>query len=263
MKKVLCLVLSLCLVLCLAVVSAASTSVTNAYVTYAGGDDRTDANGEGVIYVDGVYGTPTLHIPFTALSDVSGDVTVSLSVSIDSNASTQGVTNSVIPFSSYQSMPFYNSSGTLLFNVPVVQTFNVSGTVYSLSEFESYLDYVMPTSVDYVQIFTLQGLASHSDDFADVAEIRLFDSANATDQLYLSVSYDLVVQQDSGGMGSLFSSLGNYIVGIFRAVTSVISSIPLTGVLAAFMWYLPLAAVALGLIFKIIGKRRRSRRGRR
>lgn len=61
-------------------------------------------------------------------------------------------------------------------------------------------------------------------------------------------------------MADIFTGLQTYIGGIFGAVTTLITNIGTDGILSAFMWYLPLTSVALGLIFKIVGKRRGGRR---
>lgn len=256
MKKILVLGLALALILSLALVSFASTSVSNIYLTYdEGGETATiDAVG-GFVTFPSATAPVTLHVPFTALSNVSGSVSIAFSFSID--ATSNSAINSVIPFSSYASLPFYDSEGTLLFNGSVTQSYVYNDSTYSKTEFETVLDEAMPSSVDYVQVFTFSDLSSHSSDFADIAELRLLDSNNAADDLVLSVSYDLTVSSgSSSGLSGVWSGLTSAVTGIFSAVSATLTSILGANLITLFVIVMPLTGIAIALLFRFLRRRR-------
>lgn len=232
MRKI--LAFSAFVVFCLSlVVFSAAASVPDIYFTYIDAVDglsyRIDSSSGSLVLpsgssIDMVY--PYLHIPFTALSSVDSDIaylSIDLTLDLSSSIAVGADLYNGIHFSQLKSLPFYGDQGRL-FNVPCMVSYRVGSQDYTSDEFGLYVsnlynDYQSDPStaapLNYVQIFTLQGLSDYVDDFSAVREIRL-PSGDWADSITLRVSYDLQVipLPVVDGLSSAFS-------GIFSAASSL------------------------------------------
>lgn len=62
-------------------------------------------------------------------------------------------------------------------------------------------------------------------------------------------------------MASIWTALTDFITGLFTAIGNVVTGVTGQPVIMAFVILLPLTGIALGYLFKFLGKRR-GRRGR-
>jgi len=62
-------------------------------------------------------------------------------------------------------------------------------------------------------------------------------------------------------MTAIWTALGDFITGLFTAISSVVTGITGQPVILAFVILLPLTAIALGYLMKFLGKKRKGRRG--
>ena len=208
------------------VVFSAAASVPDFYFTYIDAADglshRIDSSsgslvlpsGDSIDMVD-----PYLHVPFTALSSVDSDIaylSIDLTLDLSSSISYGHDLNNGVHFSQLKSLPFYGDDGRL-FNVPCTVSYRVGDQVYNKDQFSVFVnnlynDYMDNDSVispfNYTQIFTLQGLSDHLDDFSLVREIRL-PSGDWAEPITLRVSYDLQVVPLPvvDGLSSAFSGI--------------------------------------------------------
>lgn len=68
------------------------------------------------------------------------------------------------------------------------------------------------------------------------------------------------VTSDSTVFEGLFGGLKNFVTGIWEVILQMVTNIGQNNVLSVYVWYIPLFSFALGLIFSIVGTRRRGRR---
>lgn len=62
-------------------------------------------------------------------------------------------------------------------------------------------------------------------------------------------------------MSAIWTALGDFITGLFTAIGGVVTGISGEPIILTFVILLPLTAIALGYLFKFLGRKRKGRRG--
>lgn len=62
-------------------------------------------------------------------------------------------------------------------------------------------------------------------------------------------------------MQAIWTALSDFITGLFTAIGGVVTGITGQPVILAFVILLPLTSIALGYLFKFLGKKRKGKKG--